>query len=104
MGTRSLLPKTVRARSKWCARNSARFHLVLLDLTMPGMSGEQVLPLLREIRKDLPIIVSSGYDKAEAGRRLGHMDVGFLQKPYTAFQLAEKIRGVLGGRDPISTR
>ena len=64
----------------------------------PGMSGAQVLPLLRQIDSDVPVIVSTGYDKAEAGRRLGTLAVDFLQKPYTGFQLADKIRNVLGSR------
>jgi CheY-like chemotaxis protein len=75
--------------------NGGRFDLVLLDLTMPGLSGAQVLPLLREINRDVPVIVSTGYDTAEVGGRMGASTVDFLQKPYTGLQLAEKIRGVL---------
>ena len=33
--------------------------------------------------------------RAEAGRRLGDTAVDFLQKPYTGFQLVEKVRDVL---------
>jgi FixJ family two-component response regulator len=65
---------------------------------MPGMSGRQVLSLLREMNKDVPVIVSTGYDKA-VGRRLGDAAVDFLQKPYTGFQLAESIRRVLTARN-----
>ena len=40
--------------------------LVLLDLSMPGMSAQQTIEQLRFIRPDLPILLSSGYD--EGGR------------------------------------
>ena len=65
---------------------------------MPGMTGAQVLPLLREIDSEVPVIVSTGYDQAEAGRQLGETAVDFLQKPYTGFQLVEGIRAVLRSR------
>jgi PAS domain S-box-containing protein len=37
------------------------FHLVIADLTMPGMSGLDVVRKLREIRADVPVILSTGY-------------------------------------------
>jgi PAS domain S-box-containing protein len=69
-----------------------RFAVVVLDLTMPGMSGAQVLPLLRAINSDVPVIVSTGYGAAEAGQLIGQREIRFLQKPYTAVELARKIR------------
>jgi DNA-binding NarL/FixJ family response regulator len=43
-------------------------------------------------------LVASGYDETEASRRFaGQEIVGFIQKPYTSRQLAEKIRTVLDG-------
>lgn len=35
--------------------------LVILDLSMPGMGGLEVLPELRRIRPDVPVLVSIGY-------------------------------------------
>ena len=43
-----------------------RIGLVLLDLSMPGMSGEETLPHLRSSGPELEVIVSSGYSEAEA--------------------------------------
>jgi PAS domain S-box-containing protein len=66
---------------------------VLLDMTMPEMSGEEVLRRLREIRPDVRVIVSSGYHEQEALRRFdGQTIAGFIQKPYTAVRLAEKLK------------
>jgi two-component system, cell cycle sensor histidine kinase and response regulator CckA len=69
--------------------------LVLLDMTMPGMSGEETLQALLSIRADVPVIATSGYNEMEALRRFGEGLSGFIQKPYTPRKLAEKIRGVL---------
>jgi CheY-like chemotaxis protein len=73
--------------------------LVLLDMTMPLMSGEEVFRRLKAILPEVPIIVTSGYNEIEAIRRFtGRGIAGFIQKPYTAAQLAEKIKGVLEQR------
>jgi CheY-like chemotaxis protein len=69
--------------------------LVLLDMTMPGMSGEETLQALLAIRRDVPVIATSGYNEMEALRRFGEGLSGFIQKPYTPRSLAEKIRAVL---------
>ena len=75
---------------------SAKVSLVLLDLTMPGMPGEEVLESLKAIRPDVPVILSSGFSEMEVTRRLsGKGPASFLQKPYTARQLAEQVRSVL---------
>jgi CheY-like chemotaxis protein len=78
-----------------------RFDAVLLDMTMPVMSGHEALPLLRRIRPDIKVIVCSGYSEAEALERFagGGLDA-FIQKPYTALQLAEKVRAVIGAENP----
>ena len=77
-------------------QNSDRISLVLLDLTMPVMNGEETLERLREIRADVPVIISSGYSEAEARRRMGNMGaLTFIQKPYTGARLVEAISGAL---------
>jgi signal transduction histidine kinase/CheY-like chemotaxis protein len=62
--------------------------LVILDLTMPVMSGAETLEALRRIRPDLAIVLSSGFSEIEATLRFGaHRLSGFLQKPYAAAHL-----------------
>jgi CheY-like chemotaxis protein len=74
--------------------------LVLLDLTMPIMSGEATIQRLRAIRPDVPVILSSGYNEAEAFRRFHANNVAkFIQKPYTAAKLVDAIRDVLDTAD-----
>jgi PAS domain S-box-containing protein len=75
------------------ASRAAGIGLVLLDMTMPDMSGDEVLRHLRAIRPDVKVVVSSGYSEKEAFRRFsGQAITAFIQKPYTAATLAEKLK------------
>ncbi|MFN7995805.1 MAG: PAS domain S-box protein [Bryobacteraceae bacterium] len=75
--------------------NAAAIGIVVLDLTMPLMSGEEVLPRLRALRPDLRIVASSGYHRAEAMQRFGDAVDAFLQKPYPAEKLLEAVTASL---------
>ncbi|HBD08522.1 MAG TPA: hypothetical protein DCZ69_09690 [Syntrophobacteraceae bacterium] len=73
-----------------------RIVCVLLDLTMPRMSGEEALQELRRIRADVPIILASGFDEQELSQRfVGHGSAGFMAKPYTVSRLQEGLAGIL---------
>lgn len=70
--------------------------VVLLDMSMPGMSGEEIFRHLRAIRPDIKVILSSGYNEAEAISRFNGKGLqGFIQKPYTSGRLGEAVRSVL---------
>jgi CheY-like chemotaxis protein len=57
--------------------------LVLLDLTMPEMSGKEVVQALKAIDSDIKIIISSGYSEYEMHKEIGVEKVsGFIEKPY----------------------
>jgi CheY-like chemotaxis protein len=76
-----------------------RISLVLLDLTMPHMDGHAVSQHIRRMRPDMKIVVTSGFDEAEAMRQFSESaGLDFIQKPYTATALVRKIRGVLDAR------
>ncbi len=77
-------------------RHRADIRLVLLDMTMPIMTGEEVYRALRLRDKDVRIVLSTGYSLVDARRR-GLLDgiVGFLQKPYTVRQLSETVARAL---------
>jgi CheY-like chemotaxis protein len=71
-------------------------ELVLLDLTMPVMSGEEAYRQMKAMRPTLPVIVSSGYDEVEAARRFGAEGLtDFIQKPYVSQHLADKVKSVI---------
>ncbi len=74
--------------------------VVLLDLAMPVMGGEELVPVLQQKYPDLKIIISSGYPEEDARQGFSPGSVaGFLQKPYTGVTLVEKIRESLSGVD-----
>jgi PAS domain S-box-containing protein len=69
---------------------------VILDVTMPGMSGEETLKRLKSIRPEVPVVVSTGHSETEMFARFaGAAPAAFLQKPYTAAQLAQTIKTAL---------
>ncbi len=71
-------------------------QLVLLDMTMPDMSGEEVYREMRGIPSDARVILSSGYNEQEVTSRFaGKGLAGFIQKPYQAFHLLKTVRQVL---------
>jgi CheY-like chemotaxis protein len=73
-----------------------RISLILLDLTMPGIGGEEVLRRLKAIRPDVRVILSSGFNEVEVIERFNGAGLaGFLQKPYAAGTLAARLRSVL---------
>jgi PAS domain S-box-containing protein len=70
--------------------------MILLDMTMPVMGGEEALRNLKTINPRVRVLLSSGFNEVEAIRRFtGKGLAGFIQKPYTAAALAEKVRAVL---------
>jgi CheY-like chemotaxis protein len=79
--------------------------LVLLDLAMPVMGGDELVPILEEKYPGLKIIVSSGYAEEDARKSFPPASVaGFLKKPYTGVALAEKIGEVLGAPPLANSR
>ena len=70
--------------------------LVLLDLTMPRMSGDEVFRELRKLKPTVRVLLSSGYNEQDTTSRFaGKGLAGFIQKPYGAEQLVEAVRNVL---------
>jgi CheY-like chemotaxis protein len=73
-----------------------QISLVLLDVVMPVMGGEEALGHIRRIRPDVPVVICSGHNEVESIERFNEGDVaGIIKKPYTAKQLVEQLRVVL---------
>lgn len=85
------------------------FDLVITDMTMPNMTGDQLAVELMRIRPDLPIILCTGYSKMisdESARRIGIR--AFLYKPVVRSEMAKTVRKVLdekkvpSGTEPVA--
>jgi len=74
----------------------ASFAVVVLDLTMPGLNGEETLASLRAINPDVRVLLISGYSEtARADRLADTAPVCFLQKPFSREALELKLRELL---------
>ena len=81
-------------------KHAQELDLVLLDVTMPRMDGEETFSEMRRIRSDIRVILSSGYNEQEATNRFGsYRFSGFIQKPYQSAALLDKVREILEPRD-----
>ncbi|MFD9698029.1 response regulator [Lentzea sp. NPDC059081] len=70
--------------------------VVLLDQTMPGLSGEDVLDEMASAGVAVPVVLTSGHDRKSMQRRLaGRSVAGFLQKPFRLKTLEETISAVM---------
>jgi len=79
---------------------SEQIDLVLLDMLMPGMSGEETFRALRAIRPDVKVLLSTGFAPDEAAQRFTDEGLaGFLRKPYDPNQLAGEVQQILDRGD-----
>lgn len=77
--------------------------MVILDMTMPGMQGTEVLARLREMPgpvAGVPVLLASGYSREDLSASLaGLAPTCFLRKPFTMGELSRRISECLDGRD-----
>ena len=73
--------------------NPNRFDMLITDMTMPGMTGDQLARKVKEIRPDLPVILCSGYSVIIDSDRAGSIGIdAYMMKPLLKKEIAEKIR------------
>jgi two-component system cell cycle sensor histidine kinase/response regulator CckA len=76
-----------------------RFDLVVTDMTMPGMTGVDLSKELLKIRRDIPIMLCTGFSELiteDEAKRLGIRE--FLMKPFSLKDIARVVRKVLDER------
>ena len=70
--------------------------VVILDMIMPGLKGDKVLKELRAIRKDIKVIIASGFVSEEHRENLRELTVeAFLDKPFTDKDISRVLIEVL---------
>jgi two-component system cell cycle sensor histidine kinase/response regulator CckA len=76
--------------------HGAEIALILLDLTMPHMDGEETFRELRALDPEVRVVMSSGYSEQDVTSRfVGQGPTGFVQKPYTMALIEERLRAAL---------
>ena len=76
--------------------NADKIVLVILDMTMPHLNGEQVFTEMTAIRAGVPVILTSGFAERDILRRMKDAPIcGFLGKPFLPKELAEKAKTIL---------
>jgi Response regulator containing CheY-like receiver, AAA-type ATPase, and DNA-binding domains len=74
---------------------------MLLDLTLPGISGEAVLREVHRIAPHVPVIIASGYATMESQASWVEAGaVGFVAKPFHVQQVAQRLREALDRNQP----
>ena len=84
---------------KWIEAEPHRFDLVISDVAMPAMTGDQMIKKILEIRPDMPTIICTGYSARMSEEEAYESGINaFLMKPLKKSDLAIKVRQVLDSR------
>ncbi len=84
------------------AGRHADIDLLVTDVIMPGMNGQQLADRLTELRPGLPVIFTSAYTRGVLTDTGDDRTVAFLDKPFTAAALTAKVRSVLDSRVDVA--
>jgi two-component system, cell cycle sensor histidine kinase and response regulator CckA len=77
--------------------HSGAIDVLLTDVVLPGMNGRELANRFRIMRPDTKVIYTSGYTQdLIAHRGVLHDDISYIPKPYTADQIAAKVREAMG--------
>ncbi len=85
----------LEALELFCLRPD-RFDLVITDMTMPQMTGVMLSERLKEIRREIPVIVCTGYSDLIDEEKSAEMGIAaYVMKPVSMQEIAKTIRKVL---------
>jgi len=75
--------------------HQVHIHLLLIDFSLPGTTGQELAAVLRGFRPSLRVVFMSGYSEEELPRTHGPSDAAFLQKPFATETLLLQVRNAL---------
>jgi two-component system, cell cycle sensor histidine kinase and response regulator CckA len=94
-----------RAAVEMLASDNAAFDLVITDMTMPGISGAEVVRAAFATRADIAVLCMSGFTYSETALPTPENGrCAFLKKPFTRRELANAVRAVLEAKAECSVR
>jgi PAS domain S-box-containing protein len=75
---------------------NSKIDLIILDMIMPGMNGMETFDILKSIKANIKVILSSGYSaESQSAKIMERGCNGFIQKPYGVTDLSRKVRDVM---------
>jgi len=78
------------------SENKDKIDLVILDMIMPDMGGSEVFDIIKDMNRNVKVLLSSGYSLDGHARAIVERGCnGFIQKPYNMKSLSQKIRTIL---------
>ena len=86
------------------ARESAPIHLLITDLSMPGVDGLELTRQFRTMHPETPMLMVSGSLPLLRDRTLGLDQFEFLEKPFAFNELVDKVRRILDAADSAPRR
>jgi len=93
LGLTALVAPDGHAALRIYEERAGEIDLVLLDLTMPGLTGEETLRRLRELNPAVRVVIMSGYSESETMQRCGSQAItGYLPKPFELAELLERLK------------
>jgi CheY-like chemotaxis protein len=77
-------------------RNPQRYHLIISDQTMPGMTGVELITEIRRKNKEIPVILCTGYSDLVTEQTAPHYGITqFLQKPVSRRELGTAVNRLM---------
>jgi signal transduction histidine kinase/CheY-like chemotaxis protein len=77
-------------------KNNGEIDLVILDMSMPGISGKETFIELKQINPEVKILLASGFIKDDRIQDLLNLGLeDFIQKPFDFIELSEKVDGII---------
>jgi len=96
LGYEILIAKNGKAAIELCKTHQDAIDMVILDMIMPDMNGEETYERIKEIMPNVKVLLSSGYSIiGQAKEMLERGCNGFIQKPFNMRRLSQKIRELL---------
>jgi YesN/AraC family two-component response regulator len=73
-----------------------RFDLIISDMAMPDMPGDQLIDEILSINPQMPTMICSGYSSRMSKEKAAEMGIqAFVMKPLNKAELAKKVRDIL---------
>ena len=80
---------------------AAEYSLALIDVSLPGLSGEQLCRMMLRSKPEVRLILMSGYPfDTQSLPEAGPDRIAFLHKPFTPAMLAETVNRLIGEASP----